>query len=587
MFLTLSLVALLLGPLLYRWVERQPRLMGALDAFIFVAIGGLVLLHMLPDILESGGWWSLLFLALGMSVPTLLEKAFRSIAKQAHAGAMLLAALGLGLHGMTDGAALAEVGGHDEHHLLSLGVVLHRLPVGLTIWWLLRPHFGIWVPLIVLSGIAASTLLGHSLAEHWLTFLSGEAIAWFEALVVGTILHVVFHRPYHEDHGHAHTDEEERQDWLQGVGSLLGVAVLLAIMMPYWLGVIEHGHHHDELLSHPETSVAVLDSLLELSLTAAPWLLLAYLLGAMINFWFPRPFSTVYGPSVAQALRGAITGLPLPICVPNASKLYKMLIKQGAGSTYAMAFLMASPLLGIDAVLLTWGMLGGEWALWRTLVVLAFALIMALLIGRWLSNRNPDLAVEVEEPLEAQFGRRLQKAIRHGYAHLIDHTAPWVIAGLIVAALLPVSSGLSSVPLWPVFLLLLCLCLPFHLCATGMTPVIAVLLHNGLAPEIALVILLVGPAVNWSLIKLIAKLHGKPSAILTMTALVTLTVAFAVWMPSWPHLEVHFDHHHSHSYWHYGALGLVILLYAGSILRRGARSFMAELLPTGWLAHKH
>lgn len=586
MFLTLSVIALLLGPLLYRLVERRPGLMGALDAFIFVAIGGLVVLHMLPDILESGGWWSLLFLALGMSVPTLLERAFRSIAKQAHAGAMLLAALGLGLHGMTDGAALAEVGGQDEHHLLSLGVVLHRLPVGLTIWWLLRPHFGFLIASGVLAGIAFTTLVGHSLAGSWLSFFSGEAMAWFEALVVGTILHVVFHRPYHEDHSHHHDHDEDRHDWLQGIGSLLGVALLLAVMLPYWLGAVEHGHH-DEFIAHQDTSVQVLQTLLDLSLTVAPWLLLAYLLAAVINFWFPRPFASVYGPPVAQALRGALTGLPLPICVPNASKLYKMLIKQGAGSIYAMAFLMASPLLGIDAVLLSWGLLGGEWALWRVGVTLIFALLMALMIGRWLCHQNNELKPEFTQPVEAHFGNRLQQAIRHGYAHLIDHTAPWVMAGLIVASLLPVINGLGQLPFIPVLLILMCVCLPFHLCATGMTPVLAVLLFNGLAPELALLILLIGPAINWSLIKLIAKLHGPFSAFLLVGVLLILALLFVLLMPVWPEAELHFAHSHQHSTWDYIALALLLTLYAGSVLRRGARAFMAELLPTGWLTHKH
>lgn len=576
----------MLGPLLYRVMEHKPRLMGALDAFIFVAIGGLVLLHMLPEILESGGWLGLLFLALGMSVPTLLERAFHAIAKQAHAGAMLVAALGLAFHGMTDGAALAEVGEHGDHHLLALGVVLHRLPVGLTIWWLLRPHFGVLPAITVLLGIGLSTLLGHSMAESWLTLLDGQAIAWFEALVVGTILHVVFHRPYHEDHQAEHDKSSERRDWLQGVGSLIGVAVLMAIMMPHWLGVVAHGHH-DDLAVHHDTSVHLLERLLDLSLTAAPWLLLAYFIAAFINFWFPKPFSSTSGSAVSQALKGASTGLPLPICVPNAGKLYKMLIQQGAGSTYAVAFLMASPLLGIDAVLLSWGMLGGEWALWRIVATLAFALLMALLVGRWLARQQVEPAPSPKVEQGAHLGDRLHQAVRHGYAHLIDHTAPWVIAGLIVAAILPVFNGLSEIPLWPALLLLICLCLPFHLCATGMTPVLAVLLSNGLAPELAFMMLLVGPAVNWSLIKLIAKLHGSAAAALMVMALLGLALLFALLIPQWLAIELQMEHHHSPGLWHYLALALLALLYAGSLLRQGARAFIAELLPTGWLSHKH
>ncbi len=586
MFLTLSLIVLLLGPLLYRWIEPQPRLMDALDGFIFVAIGGLVLFHMLPDIFNAGGWWSLLFLAFGMAMPTLMEKVFHRVAKQAHAGAMLLAAIGLGLHGMTDGAALAEIGEHPNH-MLSLGVILHRIPVGLTIWWLLRPHFGAGFAWLVLLGIAGSTLLGHSLAESWLSLLSGPAVAWFEALVVGTILHVVFHRPYHENR-HADDGEDvegDSPDWLQGVGSLLGVVMLLAVLMPHWLGGAVHGHQHT-LVSHGQSSEQVLHTLFDLSMQAAPWLLFAYVVAAIINFWFPRPFANVYGPAPAQALRGALTGLPLPICVPNASKLYRMLIKQGAGSTYAIAFLMASPLLGIDAVLLSWGLLGAEWALWRIGVTLFFALLMALLLGRWLSPDTPAERVALNTEESSPFSIRLQQAIRHGYAHLIDHTAPWVICGLVVAALLTVFTQLQQLPLLPVFLFLLCLTLPLHLCATGMTPVLAILIHNGLAPPLALVILLAGPAMNLSLLKLIGKLHGNRAKLGLAVTFVLLVALFGLLMPSWPPTNPVLTHSHQYDWWRYASLVILLLLYAGSLLRQGGRAFVAELLPTGLLPHK-
>ena len=45
---------------------------------------------------------------------------------------------GLALHGMLDGVALANAHGHAT----PLAVVLHRLPEGLTLWWLLRPTYG-------------------------------------------------------------------------------------------------------------------------------------------------------------------------------------------------------------------------------------------------------------------------------------------------------------------------------------------------------------------------------------------------------------------------------------------------------------
>ncbi|MBD1387883.1 permease [Neiella sp. HB171785] len=635
MLLTLSISALFLGPLLYRLIARNSNLMSALDAFIFVVIGGVVLFHMLPDILQVGGIWSLAFLALGLAVPTILEHTFHAIARHAHAGALLFAALGLGFHGMTDGAALAEATTSDHQSLLAAGVILHRLPVGLTIWWLLRPHFGAVVALLVLAGISVATVFGHQLAEPLLHELHGPGIAWFEALVVGTILHVVFHRPYHEDHnhqglsheGHSHqghqhahhhdhrqsVQQEPTTDWLQGVGSLLGVVVLLAIMVPYWLGTIEHqhghhddhGHHHAEVMTPPladHSSAEVLHRLLDLSLAVAPWLLLAYLLAATINFLLPTPFATPRkqddGDSpVMQSIRGAIAGLPLPICVPNASRLYNLLLQNGAGQTYALAFLIASPLLGIDALLLTWGLLGAEWTLWRLVVTFVFSMVMALAIGYWLrqSSSATEVSQHTDHPSSAtdkpaiHWRTRMQQAVRHGYAHLIDHTAPWVITGLIVAALLPSVTGLNELPILPTLLVLAMLSLPLHICATGMTPLLAVLLMAGLAPEVALILLLLGPVTNLTQMKLLSRLHGKRSAQVLTLSMVLCALAMTQLMPYWPSETLTFEHNqHADHWWQYVALVAITLLYTVSLLRRGARAFVAELLPTNnGHHHKH
>ncbi|MBW8190066.1 permease [Neiella marina] len=613
MYLTLAIAALFLGPLLYRAVERNPKLMGALDAFIFVVIGGVVLFHMLPDIFTNGGLWALAFLALGLAVPTILEHAFHRIARHAHAGALLFAAIGLGFHGMTDGAALAEAAANDHQSLLAAGVILHRLPVGLTIWWLLRPHFGGLIALIVLVGISLSTLAGHSIAEHWLSHLHGPAMAWFEALVVGTILHVVFHRPYHEDHAHQQSNDDgdsPTPNWLQGIGSLIGVAVLLAIMMPYWLGTITHQHDHGghdhsrhdhsvhefSAIAPPladHSSTEVLHRLLDLSLAVAPWLLLAYVLAAAINFFMPLSFAVprhqdARDHPIKQALKGAIAGLPLPICVPNASNLYNQLLRHGSGQTYALAFLMASPLLGIDALLLTWGLLGGEWAIWRLLVAFTFSLMMALVIGYWLRQQQPTPQQTTTSSEPNHWRGRMQQAIRHGYAHLIDHTAPWVITGLVVAAILPSVTGLATLPVLSGLLLLALLALPLHLCATGMTPLLAVLLIAGLPPSFALVLLLLGPVTNLTLMRLLAKLHGKATAHIITAAMVLVALLLSQLIPYWPSSELTFasERHDSH-WWHYASLGAVVLLYTISLLRRGARSFVAELLPTNHGGHHH
>ena len=63
------------------------------------------------------------------------------LASQAHG--LLLALVGIGLHGFTDGLALGHGHEHAGEYMLPWAVILHRLPVGLMVWFLLRPVYGV------------------------------------------------------------------------------------------------------------------------------------------------------------------------------------------------------------------------------------------------------------------------------------------------------------------------------------------------------------------------------------------------------------------------------------------------------------
>ena len=140
--LLLSIAMLLLGPLAYRSWSQGHALSSVVDGFVFVAISGLVLFLVLPETVVNGGWWALGWAALGALGPTFTEQAFHGLQRRTHNAALLLGLLGIGFHGVLDGAALSEgtmiAGGLS----LPLAIILHRFPVGMAIWWLVRPTFG-------------------------------------------------------------------------------------------------------------------------------------------------------------------------------------------------------------------------------------------------------------------------------------------------------------------------------------------------------------------------------------------------------------------------------------------------------------
>ncbi|HEX4895956.1 MAG TPA: hypothetical protein VFV11_06475 [Solimonas sp.] len=203
--LLLTLAALLSGPAIYALARARPRLLRVLDPLVVVSVAGLVLIEVLPEIFRAGGLWSAAFLLVGLLGPTLFEHLMTRARREAHIAALAVAILGLLLHSLGDGIALSPAGG-SHHEALGLAVAIHSIPVGLLVWWLMFPVFGAGPPAAVLAAMCTVTTIGYHYGLPLNAALGAQGWEWLQALVAGSILHVVFGRPHlqngHHDHGH-------------------------------------------------------------------------------------------------------------------------------------------------------------------------------------------------------------------------------------------------------------------------------------------------------------------------------------------------------------------------------------------------
>ena len=106
--LVLSLLVLAVGPALHQLARVTGTLLAALDGFVYVTMGGMVLFHILPETYHLSGWPVFIALALGLLGPGWVEHRLEDPAPQARTVASLLALVGIGLHGFTDGLALGQ-----------------------------------------------------------------------------------------------------------------------------------------------------------------------------------------------------------------------------------------------------------------------------------------------------------------------------------------------------------------------------------------------------------------------------------------------------------------------------------------------
>jgi zinc transporter ZupT len=203
-FLLASLAVLAVGPASFALAQHWRRALRILDGLVVIAVGGLVVLHIIPETVERAGWVAVAPLVAGLLGPTFVERALVSIERQAHVVLLLLVLFGLGVHALMDGVALAlpSVEGGWGGLSLPTAVVLHRIPVSLLIWWLLRPSYGVGVAVGALAVEGIGAIVGFVTAQGLAGHVNSPVISAVQAFVAGSMLHVMVDR---RDYGEAHT----------------------------------------------------------------------------------------------------------------------------------------------------------------------------------------------------------------------------------------------------------------------------------------------------------------------------------------------------------------------------------------------
>ncbi len=236
-YLIASCLSLLFGAIFYQYLSAESRLRKSLDGFIFVTLCGLVVLHILPDIINVGGLVAVILLLQGLLAPTLIERVFKSHSTHARNLTIGLSILGLLLHNLTDGCSIMLAQQTDASIMLAVGVILHRLPEGIAIWWMVQPRMGTANALLVLAIMISMTIIGYFTGGHLLTQLNLESTIYSQAFVTGSILHVLLHQHGSECSTKCSADTELPTR----LGGLVGFFIIYLLVASDFGG----HHHHD------------------------------------------------------------------------------------------------------------------------------------------------------------------------------------------------------------------------------------------------------------------------------------------------------------------------------------------------------
>lgn len=513
LYLLLSVLALASGPVLAHWGERTQAVVPVLRGLVLVGLGGLVLAHVLPHAVDLAGPLAIGLALLGVLLPIGIERLSARRAGPARAWIERLAALGLAGHAFLDGAGLAAASGPSGATGLALAIVLHRVPVSLFLWWLVRSERGPRAAMLVLLALALLTWLGAAAGEMVVLGAGGPAIGLLTAFLAGLLLHVLF--------GHR-LGPSAREPRLETAGGLLGLAVVA--FAP------SSGHGLGSTYG---------DRFVALALETAPVLVLGYALAGVVGVFLPQAslqWASRGGP-LGRAARGVLFGLPLPICSCGVVPVYRGLVTRGLPPTAGLAFLVATPELGVESVLLSFPLLGAE----LTGVRLAAAALAALIIGVWVGRGLPSLSPTPDAvPITHRRSllNRGKAAVAFGFGEVVEHTALWIVVGLAVAAATePAALGplLEPLPAGADVVAFALAGMPMYVCASGATPLAAALIAAGASPGAALAFLLSGPATNLTTVGVLSQLHGRRAALSFAGSLLAVSVGLG-WLLNlvWP-----------------------------------------------------
>ena len=277
----------------------------------------------------------------------------------------------------------------------------------------------------------------------------------------------------------------------------------------------------------------------------APYILLGFLVAGIMHAFVPPGAMNRHlaGRGFGPVFTAAMIGVPLPLCSCGVLPAAVAMRRGGASRAASTSFLIATPQTGADSIAATWSLLGPAFAVVRPVAALVTALVGGCAVG---AAEKPEVSAEACPVGQAHerrsFAYHCAEAMRYGFVDLVASIGGWLVAGLVIAALIAVyvpADFFAAVGEHPFISMLavLVVSVPMYVCATGSIPIAMSLMLKGLSPGTAFVLLMAGPAANFASFTLISREMGRKAAVIYLSAIIAGAMAFGLaidyLLPAW------------------------------------------------------
>ncbi len=301
-----------------------------------------------------------------------------------------------------------------------------------------------------------------------------------------------------------------------------------------------------------ETIKLFFSTLLELWLDASFWLILGLVIAGLLKTTLhsDKLASQLTGKGLWPAIKAAILGIPLPLCSCGVIPAAMGLRRAGASKSATTAFLISTPETGIDSISISYALLGPFMAIIRPVAATTSAIVAAILV--LMTDKDHPTPQPKHEPdtsssccssgcgcnsektampeTQLSWSAKLWQGQRYAFTELIEDLSLWLIAGLIVSALVVTfipSEALAEISRGPWAMLLMAIIgVPMYICASASTPLAAGLMFAGVSPGAVLVFLLAGPATNMATLGIVKNELGIRSLFSYLIGVVGVAILF-------------------------------------------------------------
>ncbi|MBU1636786.1 SO_0444 family Cu/Zn efflux transporter [bacterium] len=337
---------------------------------------------------------------------------------------------------------------------------------------------------------------------------------------------------------------------------------------------------------------------LKLFVEMAPYLTLGFILAGLMHAFVPRKTVARHlgDESVASAVKGAVVGVPLPLCSCGVIPTGIGMRKRGASRAATVSFLISTPQTGVDSIIVTYGFFGWIFAIFRPIAAFISGIaggIAVLLFGKnsavdehWMKYHQPAEDALQDQREKLSLGRKLIEGGRFAFIDLFGDIALWLVIGILIAAAISlavpqdffsetVGQGL------PAMLLMMLFGLPLYVCSTASVPIAAVLMTKGISAGAAFVFLMTGPATNAATMVIILRAMGSRVLALYLGSIAVLALLFGLgldYLTAAMGWTIHPLMHHEHAISLWTGYGSALLLTV-FMLRHFGRKLMKKFSP--------